>query len=256
MLRPSRTDWAPFQGQCSTTKHVFKGKSPGPFAQPQRSMLEEAIYLFLDGEFSAREECACCFAVIDPSSKFLQDIENHFVRFEFDASESDEIGAVLKPLSRRKLVQNIKKTKTVLLANEKSLLELEFALRDSDELVDKFREVLCNRGLLFLVENWDASYFWTGASIGRWFNARFPREPKKARYAKPPSILDLLYEFLESIPQSPDRLVTLKKAFLLLSAEDRSFVHGLLSGKRPKQDSKEIQETSARILHALKDMNV
>jgi len=218
-------------------------------------MLEEAIYLFLDHEFSAREECACCFGVIDPSSKFLQDIENHFARFEFDASESDEIGAVLKPLSRRKLVQNIKKTKTVLLANEKSLLELEFALRESGE-VEKFREVFCNKGLLFLVENWDASYFWTGASIGRWFDARFPREPKKARYAKPPSILDLLYEFLESIPQSPDRLVTLKKAFLLLSAEDRSFVDGLLSGKRPKQASKEVQETSARILHALKEMSV
>lgn len=218
-------------------------------------MLEEAIYLFLDSEFSAREECACCFGVIDPSSKFLQDIENHFVRFEFDASENNEIGAELKPLSRRKLVQNIKKTKTVLLANERSLLELEFALRDSDE-VDKFREVFCNKGLLFLVENWDASYFWTGASIRRWFNARFPREPKKARYAKPPSILDLLYEFLESVPQSPDRLVTLKKAFLLLSAEDRSFVDGLLRGKRPEQDSKEIQEISARILHALKEMNV
>jgi hypothetical protein len=217
-------------------------------------MLEEAIYLFLDHEFSAREECACCFGVIDPSSKFLQDIENHFVRFEFDASESDEIGAVLKPLSRRKLVQNIKKTKTVLLANEKSLRELEFAVRESSE-VEKFRDAFCNKGLLFLVENWDASYFWTGASVRRWFNERFPREPKKARYAKPPSILDLLYEFLESIPQSPDKLVTLKKAFLLLSAEDRSFVDDLLSGKRPKQDSKEIQETSARILHALKEMN-
>jgi|SRR5262245_623176 len=219
-------------------------------------MLEEAIYLFLDHESSAREESACCFAVIDPSSKFLQDIENHFVRFEFDASESDEIGAVLKPLSRRKLVRSIKKTKTVLLANERSLLELEFALRESNELVDKVREIFCDRGLLFLVENWDASYFWTGASVRRWFDARFPREPKKARYAKPPSILDLLYEFLESVPQSPDRLVTLKKAFLLLSAEDRSFVDGLLSGKRPKQDSKEVQETSARILHALKEMNV
>jgi hypothetical protein len=219
-------------------------------------MLEEAIYLFLDHEFSAQEKCACCFGVIDPSSKFLQDIENHFVRFEFDASQSDETGVELKPLSRRKLVQNLKKTKTVLLANEKTLLELEFALRESDELVGKFREVFCNEGLLFLVENWDASYFWTGASIRRWFNARFPRVPKKVRYAKPPSVLDLLYEFLESVPQSPDRLLTLKKAFSLLSAEDRSFVDGMLSGKRPKQDSKDIQETSARILHALREMNV
>jgi hypothetical protein len=219
-------------------------------------MLEEAIYLFLENEFSAQEKCACCFGVIDPSSKFLQDIENHFVRFEFDAAESDEAGAELKPLSKRKLVESIKRTKTVFLANEKTLLELEFALRESDELIDKYREVFCNKGLLFLVENWDASYFWSGASIGRWFNARFPRVPKKVRYAKPPSVLDLLYEFLESVPQSPDRLVTLKKAFSRLSAEDRSFLDGLLSGNRPKQDSKELQETSTRILHALKEMNV
>jgi len=217
-------------------------------------MLEEAIYLFLDHEFSAHEEC--CVEVIDPSSKFLQDIENYFVRFVLDASESDEIGAELKPLSKRKLMQNIKKTKTILLVNEKTLLELEFALRASGELVDHFREVFCDSGLLFLVENWDAGYFWTGASIRRWFTARFPREPKKIRYAKPPSILDLLYEFLESTPQSPDRLLALKKAFSLLSAEDRAFVEGLLSGKRPKQDSKEIQETSARILHALKEKSI
>jgi hypothetical protein len=219
-------------------------------------MLEEAIYLFLDSGFSADAECASCFAVIDPSSKFLRDIENHFVRFEFDAIESDEIGAELKPLSRRKLAQDMKKTKTVLLADEKSLLKLEFALRESGELIDQFREVFCNEGLLFLVENWDASWFWTGASIRQWFNARFPREAKKTRYAKPPSILDLLYEYLESAPQSPDRLLALKRAFLLLSADDRSFVDDLLSGKKPKRDSKEIQETSARILHALKEMSV
>src|SRR5262245_52722375 len=219
-------------------------------------MLEEAIYLFLDHEFSAHGECACCFGVIDPSSKFLQDIENKFGRFEFDTSENDEIDAELKPLSRRQLVQSIKKTKTVLLADEKSLLELEFALRESGELVETFREVFCHGGLLFLVENWDASQFWTGASIKRWFSARFPRETKKARYAKPPSILDLLYEFLEGLPQSPDGLVTLKKTLLQLSPEDRSFVDSLISGKRPKRDSKEIQETSARILHALKEMNV
>jgi hypothetical protein len=219
-------------------------------------MLEEALYLFLDHGFSAHAESAACFEVIDPSSKFRQDIENHFARFEFDASESDETGAELKPLSRRKFLQNTKKTKTVLLTDQRSLLELEFSLRESGELIDQFREVFCNEGLLFLVENWDASYFWTGASTRRWFNARFPREAKKARYAKPPSILDLLYEFLESIPQSPDRLLTLKKALLRLSAEDRSFIDGLLSGKRPKQDPKEIQETSARILHAIKDMSV
>jgi hypothetical protein len=219
-------------------------------------MLEEAIYLFLDHEFSAHGECACCFAVIDPTSKFLQDIENHFGRFEFNASENDEIGAELKPLSRRKLVQDIKKTRTVLLANERSLLELEFALRESGKLVDEFREVFCHRALLFLVENWDASQFWTGASAKRWFSARFPSEPKKVKYAKPPSILDLLYEFLESTPQSPERLLALKNAFSLLSAEDRAFVEGLLSGKRPKQDSKKIQETSARILHALKETSV
>jgi len=218
-------------------------------------MVEEAIYLFLDNEFSIHEEC--CFAVIDPSSKFLRDIENHFVRFEFDGSGGDETGAELKPLSRRKLLQGIKKTKTILRADERTLLELEFALREFDELVDQYREVFCNKGLLFLVESWHASWFWTGASIGRWFNARFPREPKqKVRYAKPPSILDLLYEFLESIPQSPDRLLALKKALSHLSAEDRSFIDGLLSGKRPKRDSKEIQETSARILYALKEMNV
>jgi hypothetical protein len=219
-------------------------------------MLEEAIYLFLDHEFSAHGECACCFGAIDPSGKFLQDIESHFGRFEFDASDSDEAGAELKPLNRRKFVQSLKKTKTVLLANEKSLLELEFALRESGELVETFREVFCNSGLLFLVENWDASRFWTGASIKRWFSARFPREKKKPRYAKPPSILDLLYEFLESLPQSPDRLVTLKKTILLLSPEDRSFIDGLLSGKRPKHGSKDIQETSARVLHALKEMNL
>ena len=217
-------------------------------------MLEEAIYLFLDNEFSIQEEC--CLAVIDRSSKFLQDIEDHFVRFEFDGSGGDETDVELKPLSRRKLLQDIKNTKMVLLANERTLLKLEFALRESDDQVEMFREVFCNKGLLFLVENWDASWFWTGSSVGRWFNARFPREPKEVRYAKPPSVLDLLYEFLESIPESPDRLVTLRKALLRLSAEDRSFLDGLLSGRRPKKDSKGIQETSARILYALKEMNL
>src|SRR5215510_2824514 len=217
-------------------------------------MLEEAIYLFLDNEFRIHDES--CFAVIDPSSRFLQDIESHFVQFEFEGGRRDETDTELKPLSRRKLLQSIKKTKTVLLANERILSEVEFGLREFDELVDQYREVFCNKGLLFLVENWDSSWFWTGASIGRWFNARFPLEPKIVRYAKPPSILDLLYEFLESIPQSPDRLLSLKKALSHLSAEDRSFIDGLLSGKRPKRDSKEIQETSARILYALKEMNV
>src|SRR5262245_18546349 len=135
-------------------------------------MLEEAIYLFLDNEFSIHEEC--CFAVVDPSSRFLQDIESHFVRFEFDGSRGDETDTELKPLSRRKLLQSIKKTKMILLANERILSEVEFALREFDELVDQYREVFSNKGLLFLVENWDASWFWTGASIGRWFNAVAP----------------------------------------------------------------------------------
>jgi hypothetical protein len=258
MLRPSRME----VGRASATQTVpgsmFHHKAmslrerPHVRSRDSSAMLEEAIYLFLDQEFSADAECASCFGVINPSSKFLQDIENHFVRFEFDAIESDETGAELKPLSRRKLVLNMKKTKTILLVDEKSLLQLEFSLRESSELIDQFREVFCNEGLLFLVESWDATYFWTGASTKRWFNARFPREAKKTRYAKPPSVLDLLYEYLESVPQSPDGLLTLKKAVLRLSAEDRSFIDDLLSGKRAKQDSKEIQETSARILYALK----
>jgi hypothetical protein len=101
----------------------------------------------------------------------------------------------------------------------------------------------------------DASFFWTGASIRRWFKARFPLKPKERKYAKPPSFLDLLYEFLENVPHSQDKLLILKETLLALPEDDRLFVEDILGGKNPKNSNK-IQETSARILRVLMDRKV
>jgi hypothetical protein len=103
---------------------------------------------------------------------------------------------------------------------------------------------------MFVAEIWDASLFWTGASIQRWFKSRFPLNPKATKYGKPPSVLDLLYEFLESISHSQDNLIMLKETLPVLDADDQLFIAHILSGKNPK-NSKRTQETSARILRAL-----
>src|SRR5262249_15446861 len=135
----------------------------------------------------------------------------------------------------------------------RSLTELELALPEDAEMIDITRDIISREGLLFVAEMiGDVNLFWTGASIRRWFKARFPVKPRQPRYAKPPTVIDLLYEFLESIPHSRDNLLILRETLLVLSAEDRTFVEDMLSGKNPK-DSAKARDSSARILHALKD---
>jgi hypothetical protein len=82
---------------------------------------------------------------------------------------------------------------------------------------------------------------------------RFPAKPPETiRYAKLPTVLDLLYEFLESVSCCHDNLLALKETLSVLSKEDRLFVEGILSGNNRK-NSERTQEISARILHALLD---
>ena len=213
-------------------------------------MLDEGIYLFFDNEISAQGDCSLPFGVINFSKKLLRDITTEFTGSEADPIENEGQDGELKPLSERKFDEHCRKTQTVLFVCIKSLTDLEFALVESDQLVDWFRSTISNKGFLFGVEVWDASFFWTAASIRRWFKTRFPLELKRTRYAKPPSVLDLLYEFLESVSHSQENLFTLKETLLVLPEKDRLFVEDILGGKNPN-NSKESQETSARILRAL-----
>jgi hypothetical protein len=220
-------------------------------------MVDEGIYLFFEKEISAEGECVP-FWVIAPSDKFSQFdklsqwFKMNFSEIECAAPEVDEDRPALRPLTRRQFAKCATKIKTILFVPAGSFLDLEFALTESVELVDAFRTPAFDNGLLFGVETFDANCFWTGSSIRRWFNTRFPLKPKAIKYAKPPSVLDLLYEFLEEIPNSQDNRLALDKTLSALSKEDRSFVENMLSGRVPK-NSKKTQETSARILRALKE---
>jgi hypothetical protein len=214
-------------------------------------MIDEGIYLFFDNEI----ERAPPFAAMNFSEIFREDIKRRFMRFDFEPSDIEEDQAELKPLSEQDFNKYCRMTRTVIFVCIKSLRELEFALAECAELTDKSRAIISNKGLLFAAEIWDASCFWTGASIRRWFKARFPLKPKEVKYSKPPSVLDLLYEFLESVPHSQDNRLILKETLLKLPEDDRVFVKNILSGKNPK-NSKETQETSARILRALMDRKV
>jgi hypothetical protein len=57
---------------------------------------------------------------------------------------------------------------------------------------------------------------------------------------------------VESVSHSQENLFTLKETLLVLPEKDRLFVEDILDGKNPN-NSKESQETSARILRALMD---
>jgi hypothetical protein len=214
-------------------------------------MIDEGIYLFFDKEIPAQRELLPNFLVINFSNSFRQHIQNHYMRFELDSSDEDQ-RAELKAVSERKFNEYCRNTRTVLFVCTKSLVELESALAESVKTVDRFREIISNDGFMFVAEIWDASFFWTGASILRWFRTRFPLKAKATKYAKPPSVLDLLYEFLESVSHSQDNLITLKEKLPVLDNEEQLFIENILSGKNPT-DSKRTQDTSARILRTLLD---
>lgn len=204
--------------------------------------VDEGVYLFFDNEMAAQGEFAADLAV---DLSIVLDFESGYTNLGVHSH------AELKPLSERKFIEFCGKAKSVLYTYVRSLIDLELDLDDA-EIVDRFREIICNEGLLFVAEIGDANFFWTGASVKRWFKARLPLKPKEMTYAKPPTVIDLLYEFLESVSHSRDNLLTLKETLLVLSDDDRSFVEDILSGKNPKNSAK-ARDASARILHALKD---
>jgi hypothetical protein len=183
-------------------------------ARLRETMIDEGIYLFFDNEISAGGKCCFPFEVIVRSDKYAQFdkiaqcFKMSFSELERAAREEGEDRSELSPLTRRRFAECYRKTKTILFVPIKSFLELALGL--SADLVDVLRETMFRNRLLFGVETFDGSCFWTGSSIRRWFNDRFPREPKKIRYARPPSVLDLLYEFLEETPYSYDTRIALR----------------------------------------------
>jgi hypothetical protein len=228
-------------GRCRASVFLLEG-----------TMIDEGIYLFFDNETAAQGEFPAPLETIDLSNVFVQDLKNKYMLYGSTFSENDRQDSELRPLSERKFTEYCGKTRLVLFTCIKSITDLELALLECDEMVGRFREIFSKQSLLFVAENWDATFFWTAASIRRWFRTRFPAKPKEVKYAKPPTVTDLLYEFLESVPRSRDNLLTLKETLLVLSAEDRSFVEDILRGKNPKTSAK-AQDASARILRALKD---
>jgi hypothetical protein len=125
------------------------------------------------------------------------------------------------------------KTRLVLFTCIKSMTDLELVLLECDEMVGRFREIFSKQ----VYCSWPRigmQLFWTAASIRRWFRTRVRPKPKEVKYAKRPTVTDLLYEFLESVPRCRDNLLTLKETLLVLSAKDRSFVEDILRGKNPK----------------------
>jgi hypothetical protein len=218
-------------------------------------MIDEGIYLFFNNDIPSQGEWSTAFSVINLSTQFRQDINNNFMTFESDWRDDEEHHAELKPVSERQFIEYCRRIRIVLFVCTKSLVEFEFALAESPEMVDRFRKIISSNGFMFGAEIWDAGFFWTGASIRRWFKSRFPLKPKRKRYAKPPSVLDLLYEFIESISHSQDNLITMKETLPVLDKKDRLFIESILSGKNPK-NSKEAQDKSARILRALMDRTV
>ena len=215
-------------------------------------MIDEGIYFFFDKEIATQQAFSPYFGVVKFSNEFLQDIKTHFMRFEVDAGGDEGQRAELRAVGNRKFLEYCGRTRTVLFVCTKSLIELEFALRESAKSVDRFRDIISDNGFMFGAEIWDACFFWTGASIRRWFKSRFPLKPKVKRYAKPPSVLDLLYEFLESVSHSQDNLIILKETIPALENKDQLFIKDILSGKNPK-NSKRNRDTSTRILRALMD---
>lgn len=213
-------------------------------------MIDEGVYLFFDNEKAA--QVSAPFAVIDLSNRFVRDFKNQYARCGVHSLDNGEQESELKQLSEHKFIEYCGKAKLVLFTCIRSLIDLELGLAESVEMVDRVREIISKDGLLFVAEVWDSTFFWTGASIRRWFETRFPLNPKKVKYAKPPTVIDLLYEFLESVPNSRDNRLTLKETLLVLSTEDRSFVEDILRGRNSK-NSKKTQDASARILHALRD---
>jgi hypothetical protein len=210
--------------------------------------VDEGIYLFFDNEMAAQG--TFFLEEIFLSDKFAQEFRKQYMRCG-EADALDEQAPELRPLGERKFMEYCGKSKLALFTCTRTLLDLELGLAGDEELVDGFRGIISKESFLFVAEIWDANYFWTGTSIKRWFRARFPLKPKQVKYAKPATVMDLLYEFLESVPGSGDNLLTLKKTLLVLSAEDRSFVEDILRGKNPRNSAK-AQDTSARILRALK----
>src|SRR3974377_655355 len=130
-------------------------------------MIDEGIYLFFDKEISAQGEFVPTFGVVEFSNSFRQDIRNHYMRFELDSSDKEQ-DAELKAVSARKFIEYCRRTRTVLVVCTRSLVELEFALAESAKTVDRFREMISTNGFMFVAQIWDASFFWTGASIQRW----------------------------------------------------------------------------------------
>jgi hypothetical protein len=219
---------------------------------------DEGIYLFFDneisepnGETSAGETRCFPFYVIELDNKKLARLKSDFAQSEPDERERDEWQPELVPLKTRQFAKCAGKIRTLLFVPVKALFLLKDALSGEREMIDIFRETLFDNGLLFAAEMWDVKSFWTGDSMRRWFRIHFPLEPKQKRYAKPPTVLDLLYEFLETSSGSQDDRLALKEALARLASEDRSFVEKLLNGESPKK-SKITEEISTRILRALK----
>jgi hypothetical protein len=51
------------------------------------------------------------------------------------------------------------KTRLVLFTCIKSMTDLELVLLECDEMVGRFREIFSKQSLLFVAENWDATFF-------------------------------------------------------------------------------------------------
>jgi len=211
-------------------------------------MLDEGIYLFFDNDCVPAHEDGLASAVA-VTVEFMRDMKSHFMRGETNASEGDK---PLKPLGERAFRRHCRTTRAVRYVCVNSFLALELGLSESVEAADCFRDIVSINGFMFGAEVWDATCFWTGASIRRWFKSRFPAAPETKRHARTPSVLDLLYEFLEDIQCRPDDLVVLKQTIPALAAEDRLLVDDMLRGKDPG-NSKRAEAAGARVLRAVMD---
>src|SRR3974390_1070638 len=109
-------------------------------------MIDEGIYLFFANELSTPQDVLNPFSVVNFSKEFLEDIRTHFMRFDLDASDDDEPHAELKAVTKQKFNEYCGRTRTVLFVCTKSLIEFEFALRESAKAVDVFRDTISNNG--------------------------------------------------------------------------------------------------------------
>lgn len=211
-------------------------------------MLEEGIYLFFDNDVPVRADHVT--SAVDPGAPFMQTLKSRFAR-DFDPEPVEDPDG-LKPLGRRAFERHCARTRAVRFVCIRSFLELGMALSESAEAADRFRDVIANDGFMFGAEVFDASRFWTGASIRRWFRSHFPPEPKAKRCARPASVLDLLNEFLEGARYRPDDLVAVKETMAAVGAEERLLLQDMLRGNDPGK-SKKTEAAAARILTALAD---